>query len=247
MAKRKAAESIGLVPAERLPQHVGIIMDGNGRWAKKRGMPRTMGHVQGAKVFKEISLYCADRGLKAVTFYAFSTENWKRPAEEVDALMIILRDYLVDCLENFRDKNVRVRFLGDIKPLPDSLKDMISEVATSYNDHTGMILNIALNYGSRAEIVRCVKDIAQKVKDGALDVNDITEQTVSDGLYTAGQPELDFIIRPSGEYRLSNFLMWQAAYAEFWYSDILWPDFTVNDLERAFCDYDKRNRRFGGI
>ena len=243
----KKKQNTSLVPVEHLPRHVGIIMDGNGRWAKKRGLPRTAGHVQGAAVFKELSLYCADRGVKAVTFYAFSTENWKRPAEEVSAIMELLRQYLVDALENFRDKNVRVRMLGDLSPLPQNLKDMIREVETSYRDHTGMILNIALNYGSRAEILHSVKNIAERVKDGALSPEDVTEQTIEDGLYTADQPPLDLVIRPSGEQRLSNFLMWQAAYAELWFSDILWPDFTADDLEEAFRDYEKRNRRFGGL
>ena len=243
--KKKTEET--LVPVEHLPRHVGIIMDGNGRWAKKRGLPRTAGHVQGATVFKQLSLYCADRGLQALTFYAFSTENWKRPAEEVSAIMELLRQYLVDAIENFRDKNVRVRVLGDVTPLPQNLKDMIREVETSYQDHTGMILNIALNYGSRAEILKSVQGIAERVKDGSLAPGDITEQTIEDGLYTANQPPLDLVIRPSGELRLSNFLMWQAAYAELWFSDILWPDFTVDDLEQAFRDYEKRNRRFGGL
>lgn len=236
-----------LVPVEYLPRHVGIIMDGNGRWAKKRGLPRTAGHVQGARVFKQLSLYCADRGVQALTFYAFSTENWKRPAEEVNAIMGLLHDYLVDALDNFRDKNVRVRMLGDMTPIPKKLKDMIEEVETSYQDHTGMILNIALNYGSRAEIVHSVQTIAQRVKDGTLSPEDITEETIENGLYTQGQPPLDLVIRPSGELRLSNFLMWQAAYAELWFSDILWPDFSEKDLEQAFRDYAARNRRFGGI
>jgi len=235
------------VPVEHLPRHIGIIMDGNGRWAKKRGLPRTAGHVQGAAVFKKLSLYCADRGVQAVTFYAFSTENWKRPAEEVNAIMDLLRQYLTDALENFRDKNVRVRVLGDVSPLPQNLKDMIKEVETSYRDHTGMILNIALNYGSRTEILRSVKSIASRVSEGSLSPEEITEQTVEDGLYTAGEPPLDLVIRPSGELRLSNFLLWQAAYAELWFSDILWPDFTESDLERAFSDYEKRSRRFGGL
>ncbi len=237
----------GLVPVERLPRHVGIIMDGNGRWAKKRGLPRTAGHVQGARAFKQMSLYCADRGVQALTFYAFSTENWRRPPEEVNAIMNLLHDYLVDALENFRDKNVRVRMIGDMTPIPQKLKDMIAEVETSYQTHDGMILNIALNYGSRTEIVRSVQGIAERIKAGTLSPEDITEQTVEDGLYTCGQPPLDLVIRPSGELRLSNFLLWQAAYAELWFSDVLWPDFSEKDLEAAFRDYAARNRRYGGL
>lgn len=243
----KKVKDKNLVPVEHLPRHVGIIMDGNGRWAKQRGLIRTAGHMQGAKTFKEISLYCADRGVQALTFYAFSTENWKRPKQEVDALMVILRDFLEDALANYREKNVRAHILGDVSYLPKPLQEMIAEVEQSYTQNTGMILNIALNYGSRTEIVRSVKSIAERVKNGELSVEDIDENTVEEGLYTCGQPPLDFIIRPSGELRLSNFLMWQAAYAELWFSDILWPDFTVDHLEEAFRDFDKRNRRFGGI
>lgn len=236
-----------LLPRERLPRHVAIIMDGNGRWARRRGMPRQMGHQRGAKVFREISLYCADRGLQVLTVYAFSTENWSRPQKEIDTIMDLLRDYLHDALTIFRDKNVRVHFLGDVSVLAKDIQDMIRETEESMHVHDGMILNIAINYGARAEIVRGVQQIAWDVKSGKLPLDAINADLLSQKLYTAGQPDPDLIIRPSGELRLSNFLLWQSAYSELWFSDVLWPDFKVADLEQAFWDYDRRNRRFGGV
>ncbi len=236
-----------LLPRERLPRHVAIIMDGNGRWARRRGMPRQMGHQRGAKVFREISLYCADRGLQVLTVYAFSTENWSRPQKEIDTIMDLLRDYLRDALTIFRDKNVRVHFLGDVSVLAKDIQDMIRETEESMHVHDGMILNIAINYGARAEIVRGVQQIAWDVKSGKLPLDAINADLLSQKLYTAGQPDPDLIIRPSGELRLSNFLLWQSAYSELWFSDVLWPDFKVADLEQAFWDYDRRNRRFGGV
>lgn len=247
MANKSRESETYLVAKEHLPRHVGIIMDGNGRWAKKRGLPRTAGHARGAKVFKEIALYCADRGVKAVTFYAFSTENWKRPPDEVSTLMSLLRDCLEDGLEHYRRKNVRAHVIGDAEQLPASLREMIDEVEKSYTQNTGMILNVALNYGGRAEIVRAVQNIAAEAAAGRLSPESVTEETVEQNLYTAGQPPLDLVIRPSGEERLSNFMLWQSAYSEFWFSDVLWPDFTKDDLERAFRDFENRNRRFGGI
>ena len=247
MANKSRESETYLVAKEHLPRHVGIIMDGNGRWAKKRGLPRTAGHARGAKVFKEIALYCADRGVKAVTFYAFSTENWKRPPDEVSTLMSLLRDCLEDGLEHYRRKNVRAHIIGAAEQLPASLREMIDEVEKSYTQNTGMILNVALNYGGRAEIVRAVQNIAAEAAAGRLSPESVTEETVEQNLYTAGQPPLDLVIRPSGEERLSNFMLWQSAYSEFWFSDVLWPDFTKDDLERAFRDFENRNRRFGGI
>ncbi len=238
---------MNLIPTEQLPRHVGIIMDGNGRWAKKRGLPRQAGHIRGAKTFKEISLYCADRGVKMLTVYAFSTENWKRPKVEVDAIMNLFREYLLDGLNNYRDKNVRLKIIGDRSVLPPDIIKLIEEIEVSFNEHTGMILNIAMNYGGRDEIVYAVKEIAKDVKEGKLDIDSITEETVGKRIFTPILPDADLIIRPSGEYRLSNFLMWQSAYSEFWFSDILWPDFTSEKLEEAFTEYAKRNRRFGGV
>lgn len=229
-----------------LPEHIGIIMDGNGRWAKKRRLPRTAGHSIGAKTFKSIARYCNKIGIKYLTVYAFSTENWKRPKDEVDAIMKLLKDYLVDA-KNFKDENIKVKFIGDMEPLTDELKQLIIDAEEGSVDATGLKLNIALNYGGRDEIVHAVKLIAKEVKDGNLTADDITEKTISDRIYTATQPDPDIIIRPSGEYRLSNFMIWQAAYSEFWYSNVLWPDFKPKHLDMAIIDYQKRNRRFGGV
>lgn len=235
------------VDFDRLPQHIGIIMDGNGRWAKRRGLPRTSGHAVGAKTFERIVEYAGNIGIKAVTVYAFSTENWSRPKEEVDALMKILEDYLDHGLERLAGRDVRIHFIGDRSAFSETFreKQLYMEKETAKN--SGLDLNVALNYGGRDEIVTAIKDIAQKVKSGEMDVCDITESAVSERMYTAFQPDLDLIIRPSGEYRLSNFLLWQSAYAEFWFSDILWPDFSNEDLLEAIYDYQKRTRRFGGV
>lgn len=227
---------------QHLPEHIAIIMDGNGRWAKKRSLPRSAGHVAGAKTFKNIARYCNKIGLKYLTVYAFSTENWKRPAEEVNGIMNLLRDYLKDA-ENFKDENIKVKFIGNLDPLDDDIKELIRKDEDGSKDATGLNLNIAVNYGGRDEITRAVKDII----NSGIAAEDITEQTVSQHLYTAGMPDPDFIIRPSGEYRLSNYLIWQSAYAEYWFSDVLWPDFTPKHLDRAIEDFNKRNRRFGGV
>ena len=225
-----------------LPRHIAIIMDGNGRWAKKRGLPRTAGHTAGAKTFKNIARYCNKIGLKYLTVYAFSTENWKRPEDEVKGIMNLLRDYLKDA-ENFKDENIRVRFIGDREPLADDIKELMLKNERESENATGLTLYIAINYGGRDEIVKAV----QKIIKSGVKAEDITEKVISDNLYTADCPDPDFIIRPSGEYRISNYLIWQSAYSEFWYSDILWPDFTEKHLEKAIDDFNKRNRRFGGI
>lgn len=229
-----------------LPKHIGIIMDGNGRWAKKRNLPRKAGHSVGAKTFKTIARYCNKIGIEYLTVYAFSTENWKRPADEVNAIMKLLKDYLVDA-KNFKDENIKVKFIGDLSPLSDELKQLIVDAEKGSEEATGLNLNIALNYGGRDEIVYAVKQITKEVKNGTLSIEDISEETVSDRIYTANQPDPDIIIRPSGEYRLSNFMIWQAAYSEFWYSDVLWPDFKPKHLDTAIIDFQKRNRRFGGV
>ncbi len=226
----------------QLPTHIAIIMDGNGRWAKKRGMPRTAGHVAGAKTFKNIARYCNKIGLKYLTVYAFSTENWKRPKEEVSSIMNLLRDYLKDA-ENFKDENIRVKFIGNLEVLDDDIKALIEKNEKGSENATGLTLNIAINYGGRDEITNAVKKI---VKNGIL-AEEITEETISQNLYTKDCPDPDFIIRPSGEYRLSNYLIWQSAYAEYWFSDILWPDFKPKHLDKAIEEYQKRNRRFGGV
>ncbi len=225
-----------------LPTHIAIIMDGNGRWAKKRSLPRTAGHAAGSKNFKDIARYCNKIGLKYLTVYAFSTENWKRPKEEVDNIMKIFKEYLEDA-KNFKDENIQVQFIGDRSVLDDDIQRLMKESEDASRDATGLHLNIAINYGGRDEIVHAVKNIV----GSGINANDITEQTITDNLYTAGQPDPDFIIRPSGEYRLSNYLIWQSAYAEYWFSDILWPDFKPKDLEKAIEEYNRRNRRFGGV
>ena len=229
--------------AERpLPRHIAIVMDGNGRWAKKRGLPRSAGHVSGAKTFKTIARYCNKIGLEYLTVYAFSTENWKRPPEEVEGIMNLLRDYLKDA-ENFKQENIKVKFIGDPTPLADDIKELMKKDEDGSKDATGLKLNIAINYGGRDELVHAVK----KIIDDGVPMGEITEQTISDRLYTAGMPDPDFIIRPSGEYRTSNYLLWQSAYSEYWFSDVLWPDFTPKQLEKAIEDYNRRNRRFGGV
>ncbi len=225
-----------------LPEHIAIIMDGNGRWAKKRNMPRSAGHIAGAKTFKSIARYCNKIGLKYLTVYAFSTENWKRPKDEVEGIMKLLRDYLKDA-ENFKDENIRVRFIGDTTPLDEDIKELMLKNERDSKNATGLNLNIAINYGGRDEITHAVREIVSK----NIPLEQIDEQLISNNLYTAGMPDPDFIIRPSGEYRLSNYLIWQSAYAEYWFSDILWPDFTTGHLEKAIADYNKRNRRFGGV
>lgn len=229
-----------------IPKHIGIIMDGNGRWAKKRLLPRNMGHKKGAEVFQDITRYCNQLGLEAVTFYAFSTENWKRPQEEVDGIMRLFKQYLIEAFD-YEKENNKVVFLGDKSAFNDELRNLMLEIEEKTADRTGMILNIAINYGSRSEIVNACRQIAQQVKDGNMDVSDIDEQVFSDYLYTKKQPDPDFILRPSGEKRISNFLLWQCAYSEFVYMDVLWPDFTRKDLDRAIEEFNRRNRRFGGV
>ncbi|MBO4468534.1 MAG: di-trans,poly-cis-decaprenylcistransferase [Clostridia bacterium] len=217
-------------------------MDGNGRWAKRRSLPRTAGHAAGSKNFKTIARYGNKIGLKYMTVYAFSTENWKRPPEEVKNIMNILRDYLKDA-KNFKDENIKVKFIGDISALDEDIKILIADAEKESENATGMHLNIALNYGGRDEIVKAVQKIIAK----GIRPEDVTEETISENLYTAGMPDPDFIIRPSGEYRLSNYLIWQAAYSEYWFSNILWPDFKPKHLDMAIEDYNKRNRRYGGV
>ena len=224
-----------------LPTHIGIIMDGNGRWAKKRGLPRTAGHSSGAKTFQKIARYCNKIGIKYLTVYAFSTENWKRPKDEVDAIMKLLHDYLVDSV-NFKDENIKVKFLGDLTMLDDELNRLIEKAEDDSKDATGLHLNIALNYGGRDEIIRTVRKMAERGDN----LSELTESVLSENLYTAGIPDTDLIIRPSGEYRLSNFLIWQSAYAEYWFIDRLWPDFSEKDIDEAIFAFSQRDRRYGG-
>ena len=230
-----------------IPTHVGIIMDGNGRWAKKRGMPRSVGHSYGAKTFKNITRYISKCGVKYLTLYAFSTENWKRPFEEVNALMKIFRQYLVDSLTDFREDDIKVNFIGDRSAFAKDIIDLIEETEDVAKNRKGMQLNIAMNYGGRDELIHAVKAIIDDVNEGKLSSGDISEQTVSDRLYTSGQPDPDLIIRTGGEHRLSNFMLFQAAYSEFYSTEVLWPDFKPEDFDKAVEVFNQRNRRFGGV
>ena len=225
---------------------IGIIMDGNGRWAKKRGLPRTAGHKAGAEVFRDIAAYCRELGVAYLTVYAFSTENWKRPLEEVSAIMKLFGEYLLKGF-NYKDRNIRIKFLGDRAALDAKLQKLMNELEEDSAGKTGMTLNIAVNYGGRPEIVRAAQQLAAKAAAGELKPEDITEEMMSDAMYTTGQKDPDFILRPSGEKRLSNFMLWQAAYSELVEMDVLWPDFTRDDLDAAIMEFNKRSRRFGGI
>lgn len=244
---QKETEELTDISQIELPKHVGIIMDGNGRWAKKRGLPRSAGHKAGANNFRTITRYCSDIGIKYLTVYAFSTENWKRPSDEVSALMSLFKSYLNEALTDFKDDSIVVKFIGDKTGFNSELQELIRENEEESANRDGMVLNIAMNYGSRGEITMAVKKIAEKVKSGELSVEDITEQTVSDNLYTAFQPDPDLVIRPSGEYRISNFLLWQSAYTEYVIMDKLWPDFTKEDMNCALLEFANRNRRYGGV
>jgi undecaprenyl diphosphate synthase len=230
----------------RIPEHIGIIMDGNGRWAKKRLLPRNAGHVKGAEVFQTVTRHCEKIGVKALTVYAFSTENWARPKEEVDAIMGLLRKYLHDAF-GFKGENIKINFTGDRTRLDGDIVELMKEIEETSKNNTGLILNVAVNYGGRDEIVSAARRIAEVVKSGALETNEIDEARFESYTYTHGQPEVDLILRPSGEERISNFLLWQCAYSEFVYMDTLWPDFTPKDLDRAIAEFSKRKRRFGGI
>ena len=234
------------IDMENIPAHIGIIMDGNGRWAKKRGLPRSDGHRAGAKTLEDITDYCGKIGVRFLTVYAFSTENWKRPKAEVDAIMELIYEYLSNMEKLVGGKDCRIRVIGDKSALNEKLREKIAEVEEYTGKRTGPTLNIALNYGGRDEIIRAAKAAAEAVKNGDISTEDITEEYMSAQMYTGDNPPVDLIIRPSGEKRLSNFLLWQCAYSEFWYSDICWPDFTEKHMRQAIAEYQKRNRRFGG-
>lgn len=229
-----------------IPKHIAIVMDGNGRWAKKKNLPRTMGHRAGVETIKEIVKACSSLGVKYLTLYAFSTENWKRPNEEVNALMSLLVEFLTKELNELHENNVIINYIGDISILPELCQKSLMNSYTKTRNNTGLKLNLALNYGSRAEIKMAVVNIAQDVKNGSLKPQDIDENLISKYLFTANMPDPDILIKPGAEYRLSNFLLWQIAYTELWFSNILWPDFKVENLYEAINDYQKRDRRYGG-
>lgn len=229
------------------PQHVAIILDGNGRWAKKRFLPRNMGHAQGAKTVEKICEDAWDLGIKYLTVYAFSTENWKRSEEEVGALMKLLNKYLSDCLERSSKNNMRVRVIGDIRRLSSELQEQIRELEEKSSVNTGLNFTVALNYGGRDEIIRGMKRMVEDIKKQNLSSECITEEFFSSYLDTKGVPDPDLMIRTSGEQRISNYLLWQMAYTEFYFTDVLWPDFDKKELEKAIDYYTGRDRRFGGV
>ncbi len=231
----------------RLPEHIGVIMDGNGRWAKRRGLPRSAGHQAGADTLKKIVTECNKMGIKYITVYAFSTENWKRPKEEVDFLMNLLMNYLKDAEKTLAGENVVIRAIGSREELSEEMRKQILKTENFTKNNTGIVMNIALNYGSREEIVHAAAEIAKKAVSGEISPEDIDAKTVSDNLYTKGQPDPDFIIRTSNEQRLSNFMMWQASYSELYFTKRLWPDFSVKDLHEAIIEYQRRDRRYGGV
>ena len=230
-----------------VPKHVAIILDGNGRWAKKRFLPRNAGHAQGSKTVEQICEDAHDLGIKYLTVYAFSTEKWKRPKDEVDELMNLLNKYIKNCIERSTKNNMRVRVIGDITPLADDIKEKIVKLEEVSKNNTGLNFQVALNYGGRDEIIRAIKKCASDCADGLIKPDDITEELFSERLDTSDIPDPDLLIRTSGEQRLSNFLLWQLAYTEFYFTDVLWPDFNKKELQKAIDYYASRDRRFGGV
>lgn len=243
--KKKREELV--LDKDNMPRHIAIIMDGNGRWAKQRKLPRTMGHKAGVETIRRVIKETHILGIKYLTLYAFSTENWKRPKDEVSALMKLLVEYLRSELQELNKNGVVIKILGDINMLPKDAQSEVKEAIEITKNNTGVVLNIAFNYGGRDEIIRAVKLVSNDVKSGKLSIEDIDEKTLEKYLYTNGTPDPDLIIRPSGEQRISNFLLWQCAYSEFWYSNVCWPDFKEEHLHEAIYDYQHRDRRYGGV
>jgi len=235
------------VELEQMPHHIAIIMDGNGRWAQKKGMPRIEGHREGGKTVETIALQCVDFGIESLTLYSFSIENWKRPQYEINALMHLYTQYLVGIRDMLDRNNVKLIHLGRTEGLPNSVVDELNTTIELTSNHGGMVLALALNYGGRAEIVDATQKIAQEYKNGQLDLKDIDEQCISRHLYTAGFPEPDLLIRTANEMRISNFLLWQISYSEFYVTKTYWPDFTKESLEEAILAYTQRTRRFGTV
>lgn len=240
--KEKRAEEAG---SANLPRHIAIILDGNGRWAKKRGLPRTAGHAAGAETFRRIATYCRDIGIEYLTVYAFSTENWKRPADEVGAILKLLGNYLQEAVDTMERDHIRLKVLGDPEILPDKLRGLIRETSDISSRYDGFQANVCINYGGRDEIVRAARRYAEDYRAGK--VSGLTEEVFAGYMFSAGIPDPDIIIRAGGEQRLSNFLMWESAYSELMFSDVLWPDFTPEDIDGAIEEYRRRDRRFGGI
>ena len=231
----------------KVPQHIAIILDGNGRWAKSKGMPRNYGHAQGSKNVERICEEAWRMGIKYLTVYAFSTENWNRPDSEVSALMTLLRNYMKTCLKTAAKNDMKIRVIGDIQPLDDDIKNRISELESATVNNGGLNFTIALNYGSRDELTRAARKMALDCADGKLEADDIDESVFESYLDTHGIPDPDLMIRTSGEQRLSNYLLWQLAYSEFYFTDVPWPDFTKEELVKAIEEYNHRHRRFGGV
>lgn len=228
-----------------LPRHIAIILDGNGRWAQRRGLPRTAGHAAGAETFRRIATYCKDIGVGYLTVYAFSTENWKRPREEIDAIMGLLGKYLREAVDTMERDHIRLKILGDPAVLPPELKELIGETAEISGHYDGFQANVCLNYGGRDEIVRAARRYAEDYKAGV--AGELTEESFGGYLFSAGIPDPDIVIRPGGEMRLSNFLMWESAYSELMFTDVLWPDFTPTDIDAAIAEYARRDRRYGAV
>lgn len=240
-------ELLKKIDKKRLPGHIAIIMDGNGRWALRRGLTRSYGHRAGVESLRDVVKICSELGIGVLTLYAFSTENWKRPQEEVNVLMDLLVEYLYKEIEELYQNGVRVHPIGRLAELPASAREAIDMAVQYTRDNKGLTLNLALNYGGRNEIVDAVRAIATKFANGSLSIDQIGERAISDHLYTVGQPDPDLLIRPSGDLRISNFLLWQLAYTEFWFSSVMWPDFRRIHVLRALVDYQQRERRFGGL
>ena len=235
------------VDFQNLPRHIAIIMDGNGRWAKKRGLPRSAGHAAGAENFRTIATYCKEIGLDYLTVYAFSTENWRRPPEEVEAIMGLLKRYLLEAISKMERDRVKMEFFGDLSPLAPELQELCQQTREISKRYEGCQVNICLNYGGRDELIRAAQAYAADCLEGRADPNHLTQSQFSGYLFSRGVPDPDLVIRPSGELRLSNFLLWQCAYAEFYFTDVLWPDFSKEELHRAIAAYQTRSRRFGGV
>ena len=244
---RKTPHTAGEVDRSRLPRHIAVIMDGNGRWAKKRGLPRTAGHKVGAEVFRDIATYCKELGVEYLTVYAFSTENWKRPADEVGVIMGLLKQYMLEAIDSMERDQIRLRFLGDLSALSPELQELARRTNEISSHIQGFQANVCLNYGGRDEILHAARRFAQDCTRGEAVPEDLTEEGFSSYLYSAGIPDPDLLIRTSGEQRLSNYLMWQLAYTEFYFTDVPWPDFTKQELEKAIEQYNSRDRRYGGV
>ncbi|MBQ6820492.1 MAG: isoprenyl transferase [Clostridium sp.] len=246
-SKSKEEKKEIVLDKNNIPKHVAIIMDGNGRWAKRRKLPRTMGHKAGVETIRRVIKEAHVLGIKYLTLYAFSTENWRRPEDEVSALMKLLVEYLRSEFNDLNKNDVVIRLSGDIEKLPYETKKEVLDAIDNTKNNKGIVLNIAFNYGGRDEIIRAVKIISEKVKNNSLNLEDINEELFEKYLYTVNIPDPDLIIRPSGEQRISNFLLWQCAYSEFWYSNVCWPDFKEEHLHEAIYDYQHRDRRYGGV